>query len=68
MTTKLCKDCRWVKRERYLLVFPFPWELAQCRHPVLVSLVSGDVDEQFASNLRERASKCGPEGRLWVPK
>jgi len=72
--TKLCRDCRWVRRD----YFPVPWrpyEYATCTaeqaHPADTQrLVSGQASRQttLCTVARGGLGMCGPEGRYWTPR
>ena len=70
----LCKDCKWAKAPRDLLLRP-KWREAVCKlkpAQTFVDPVHGTQSHVYARCSTERhsfaESACGPEGKSWEPK
>lgn len=72
---KLCKDCKWVKRDPIFGIFG-NYRFAQCLAPQAAEPSDGLVDGgnrktigcETHRNVKAFANYCGVEGRFWEPK
>jgi hypothetical protein len=73
--TKLCKDCRWVRR--YFAQKPLNGDNAYCDHPTSLHSRTPDVvtgeprpSQQldcYGARQEWFVDRCGPEGKYWEP-
>jgi hypothetical protein len=76
MANKLCKDCKWVKRDALFGIFG-GYRFAQCTAPKAQKgegqvLVDGKTEDTINCSVHRKgqgfANYCGAEGRFWEPK
>lgn len=65
---KLCKDCKFIKRDLAEKLFGV-YSSAECsRSIVWVSPISGRRILNSCFNERDKGNNCGPEGKYWEAK
>lgn len=71
---KLCKDCKWCKRDRlYLLLLDFKasWKYAKCIRPdpkPFTSLVNGQSEGPNFCMAERGPYGCGPDAKYFEAK
>lgn len=65
---KLCKDCKWYKRDWGARITGFRDTLDLCFHPLLTgNVVTGKTDGRYCDSMR-KYHECGMEGKYWEAK
>jgi hypothetical protein len=64
---KLCKDCKWYKKDWCAHITGYGDALDTCHNPVASgNLVTGNVKGGlFCDMMRMEWGKCGPYGKYW---
>lgn len=67
---KLCKDCKWYKKDRFEHLLGMGDGNDKCLNPVLSeNLVTGKVKGgRYCSFMRLHGGGCTPEGKYWEAK
>ena len=71
---KLCKDCKWYKKDWITHLIEGSDSFDKCLNPIVnENLVSGKTKGGFCDMLRakrwqELDYSCGPEGKYWEAK
>ena len=64
---KLCKDCKWYKKNWFEHLTGAGDRFDTCHNPVLSeNLVTGQIQGgRFCDMMRKEWGKCGEEGKYW---
>ena len=65
---KLCKDCKWYKKDWSARITGFGDKFDLCLHPVVTeNVVTGKFNGRYCDSAR-RYHECGMEGKYFEPK
>ena len=63
---KLCKDCKWYKKDWVSHILGDGDKLDMCLNPLLnENLITGKSKGRFCDMMRLPYGKCGKEGKYW---
>ena len=66
---KLCKDCKWYKKNWIEHLSGSGDQFDKCMNPILNgNLVTGKYKGVFCDTARNYGIRCGKEGRYWEAK
>jgi hypothetical protein len=66
---KLCKDCKWYKKDWFDHLTGAGDGNDRCLNPVVSeNLVTGKVKDRFCDMMRRTYGGCGEEGKYFEPK
>jgi hypothetical protein len=66
---KLCKDCKWYKKNWFEHLTGMGDRFDKCLNPHLTgNVVTGKTDGGFCDNMRKYRECCGMEGKYWEAK
>jgi hypothetical protein len=67
--TKLCKDCKWYRKDWFSHIFSGTNQFDTCGSPYLTNdFVTGSEERSCAMMRSDQLYSCGPDGRFWEAK
>jgi hypothetical protein len=68
MTKKLCKDCKWCRKNGVNRVYEKTDYSALCMRPDNINPVTGEANNYSCSYERIHGYLCGQEAKYWEAK